>query len=173
MSKRVLFQAMKKILHLTDHLEEVLVVMLLGTLVICLTSSIAIRYALPIFSKASHWAEEISVFSFVWVLYWGASLATLRGSHYRVTFQFMLVPKSLRKYAFIPGNIVLFLFNIFICYLGWILINNSIEESLSLQIPMKYIYSIIPISFGLITIRLLQQTIASLKNERNEGSKNV
>ena len=147
---------------LDNRLEEIIIALLCGSLVVCLTASVAIRYAFPIFAKASHWAEEISAFSFIWLLYWGASLATRKGKHFRVTAQFGLLPKRLQPYAAIPGNIVWFAFNLVIAKLGWVLVQSSMEESLSLEIPMKYIYSIIPISFLMITFRLVQHTVRSL-----------
>jgi TRAP-type C4-dicarboxylate transport system permease small subunit len=138
------------------------------TLVICLSASVVIRYAFPIFSKASHWAEEIAIFSFIWLLYWGASLATRTGKHFSVTAQFGLFPKRFKKYAVIPGNIVWLIFNLAIMKFGLTLVKFSIEESLSLEIPMNIIYFIIPMSFFFISFRLVQHTIRSLTSTHDK-----
>lgn len=150
---------------LDQRTEEILIVTLCSILVICLTFTVVVRYALPIplLSMASHWAEEVATFSFIWLLYWGASLATRTGAHFRVTAQFGLLPGRLRKYAFLPGNLVWVLFNIIIVKLGWNLVGLSLEESLSLEVPMKYVYSIIPLSFVFILFRLLQHNYRTLK----------
>ena len=166
---RKAFQALKSIvLFLDNRLEEIIIVILCTTLVTCLTSSVIIRYAFPIFSKASHWAEEIAIFSFIWLLYWGASLATRTGKHFSVTAQFGIFPERLKKYAVIPGNIVWLIFNFVIMKFGWVLVKSSMEESLSLEIPMKLIYAIIPLSFFLISFRLIQHTFRSLTSTHHK-----
>jgi len=171
---RKAFQAVKSVLlFLNNNLEEIVIVILSTVLVTCLTASVLIRYALPIFAKASHWAEEISVFAFIWLLYWGASLATRTGKHFSVTAQFNILPERLKRYAFIPGNIVWLIFNLSIMKFGWILVKSSIEESLSLEIPMKYVYSIIPLSFLFISFRLVQHTFHSLTSTHLKKESNA
>ena len=168
------FRAAKSVLlFLNNKLEEIVIVILCTTLVTCLTSSVVIRYAFPIFAKASHWAEEISVFSFIWLLYWGASLATRTGKHFSVTAQFNILPERLKKYVVIPGNIAWLIFNLVIMKFGWILVKQSMEESLSLEIPMKYVYSIIPLSFLFISFRLVQHTFRSLTSTHPKEDSNA
>ena len=161
----------QKFLLLLNNLEEIIIVILVLVMIIMLSMSVVIRYALPMFSYASHWVEEIAVYSFVWTLYWGASLATRKGSHFRVTVQFFLLPEAFRKYATIPGDIVLFFFCLVIMKFGWLLVQLSWEASLSLQIPMKYVYAIIPISFLSICVRLIQYNFNLIKKpDKDEGS---
>ena len=168
------FQTVKSVLFFLDNkFEEIIIVILCTTLVSCLTASVVIRYAIPIFAKASHWAEEIAAFSFIWLLYWGASLATRTGKHFRVTAQFAILPERLKKYAVIPGNIAWFIFNLVIMKFGWVLVKSSMEESLSLEIPMKFIYAIIPLSFFFISFRLVQHTFRSLTSNHHEEAPNV
>lgn len=169
---RKAFHIIKSVLcFLDNNIEEIIIAILFTTLVTCLTASVLIRYALPIFSKASHWTEEIAAFSFIWMLYWGASLATRTGKHFIVTAQFLIFPERLRKYAVIPGNIAWLVFNLMIVKFGLILVNQSMEASLSLEIPMKFIYAIIPLSFLFISFRIIQSTFRSLtSNEHKEVS---
>ncbi len=168
------FQAIKSVvLFLDNKFEEIIIVILCTTLVTCLTASVVIRYGFPIFAKASHWAEEIAAFSFIWLLYWGASLATRTGKHFRVTAQFGILPERLKKYAVIPGNIVWLIFNLVIMKFGWILVKSSMEESLSLEIPMKFIYAIIPLSFLFISFRLVQHTFRSLTSNHHKEASNA
>jgi TRAP-type C4-dicarboxylate transport system permease small subunit len=159
--------AAKKVAYFVDNtIEEIIIIVLLALLVISLTFTVVVRYAFPALSMASHWAEELAVFSFVWLLYWGASLATRTGKHFRVTAQFNLLPTKMKKYAFLPGNIAWFLFNLLIIKFGWDLVEYSMESSLSLEIQMKYVYSIIPLSFSFITFRLIQNTIRTIRSAK-------
>jgi len=145
-------------MFLDMRFEEIVIIILCSILVLSLTFIVIVRYALPIpiLTMASHWAEEIASFSFIWLLYWGASLATKKGGHFRVTAQFGILPKRLKKYAFLPGDIIWIIFNVIIIILGLELYYFSKEASLSLEIPMKYVYAIIPLSFIFILLRLLQ-----------------
>ena len=161
------------LLFFDQRIEEIIIVTLCVILVCCLTFTVIVRYALhiPVLSMASHWAEEVATFSFIWLLYWGASLATRTGGHFRVTAQFGLLPKRLRRFAFIPGDILWLLFNLVIIRLGWQLVGYSMETSLSLEITMKYIYAIIPLSFMFIVFRLIQYNIRTfISSNRSEES---
>jgi C4-dicarboxylate transporter DctQ subunit len=161
------FDFVKAVISFLDNrIEEILIVILCSTLVLCLTFTVIVRYALPIpiLSMASHWAEELASFSFIWLLYWGASLATRTGSHFRVTAQIGLLPTRFRRFALLPGEIVWLLFNLVIIKLGWQLVKYSMETSLSLEITMNYVYSIIPLSFMFIFFRLVQFRYKSLRS---------
>ena len=127
MHKRIFRYAKAIVFFLDRRIEEILIALLSSTLVLSLTFIVIVRYALPIpiLTMASHWAEEIASFSFIWLLYWGASLATKNGGHFRITAQFGLLSKRLKKYALLPGDIVWLLFNLVIIKLGWELLQFS------------------------------------------------
>lgn len=146
------------ITFLDRRLEEIGIIALGLILIFSMTFSIVARYFVhaTFFSVASHWMEEVAKYSFIWLLYFGASLATRSGGHFKVTAQFNLLPKRTRKYASLPGDFIWLIFNIFIIKLGIDLCKSSSEASLSLQLPMKLVYAIIPIGFVLILFRLIQ-----------------
>ena len=129
--------------------------------------------------RLSHFCQSITLgrgnlgVSFIWLLYWGASLATRTGKHFSVTAQFNILPERLKKYVVIPGNIAWLIFNLVIMKFGWILVKQSMEESLSLEIPMKYVYSIIPLSFLFISFRLVQHTFRSLTSTHPKEDSNA
>jgi TRAP-type C4-dicarboxylate transport system permease small subunit len=156
---------MKVLRFLDNNLEEILITILCSALVVSLVFSVIVRYGIPALSMASHWAEEIAVFSFIWMLYFGASLATRKGAHFRVVAQFNLLPVKMRKLALLPGSIIWLWLNYLVIRYGIMLAESSMEESLSLQIPMRYIYIIIPLSFALISFRLIQHTIRMFKSK--------
>ncbi len=164
----------KKIVSVLDnYFEEIIVVILCTTQVLALTYTVVVRYAFhtPLLSEISHMAEEVAAFSFIWLLYFGAVLATKNGQHFSITVQFKLLPEKFQRFAFIPGYIGWMVFNLLIMKLGMELVNFSNEESLAMEIPMKFVYFIIPLSFALITIRMIQHAIRTLRGETTkEGS---
>ena len=171
MHKRIIGYGKAIVFFLDRRIEEIMIVSLCSILVSSLTFVVIVRYALPIpvLTMASHWAEEAATFSFIWLLYWGASLATKKGEHFRITAQFGLLTKRVKKYALLPGDIAWLLFNLVIIKLGWELLQFSQEASLSLEIPMKYVYAIIPLSFIFILFRLIQYNFKAFKAQRNQG----
>ncbi len=170
MLKRILRYGKAIVIFLDRRIEEIIIAILCSILVLSLTFVVIVRYASPfaILSMASHWAEEVASFSFIWLLYWGAALATKNGGHFRVTAQFGLLPNRLKKYGLLPGDIIWLLFNLAIIKLGWVLLQSSQETSLSLEIPMKYVYGIIPLSFLFIVFRLVQHNYKFFKPKQNQ-----
>lgn len=154
---------MSRVLTLVnDHLEETLLVILTTVLVFSLTYTSIVRYFLPypFFTNFSPKMEEIAIFCFVAQLYFGASLAAREGGHFRVTAQFLLIPERIRKWFYLPGEILWQCLNVFLVWQGVHLANSAFQTSqmsTSLQIPMWIVYSIIPVSFLITTIRLLQR----------------
>lgn len=147
---------------LNEYFEETLAVVFQTVMVLCLTYTAIVRYFViqPFFTALSHKAEELALFSFVALLYFGAVIAIKKNSHFRITAHFMLIPKHWRKYAYIPGELAWQGLNLFLIYQGWLLVRSALvfpEPSLSLQVPMWIIYLIIPVSFGLSFLRLFKR----------------
>jgi len=147
---------------LDRSIEPALVVLLSVVLVACLTYSALVRYFIsdPFFTSLSHQAEELAVFAFIWLLYFGSVLATRDGAHFRVSAHFALLPQSWQRWALLPGDIAWQAFNLFVVWQGLQLVSATMqrpEPSLSLQVPMQYVYAVIPLAFALTFIRLLQR----------------
>lgn len=156
---------MSRILTLfDDQFEKKILVILTTVLVVALTYTSIVRYFLPFpfFTRFSPKMEELAVFAFVAQLYFGASLATREGGHFRVTAQFLLFPESIRKWCYLPGEILWQCLNVFLIWQGVNLANSAFQTSqmtTALQIPMWIVYAIIPVSFLSTTIRLIQRHI--------------
>lgn len=154
---------MRRVLtFLDEHFEETVLIALTTTLVVSLTYTAIVRYFLPypFFTALSHKAEELAIFAFVAQLYFGASLATREGSHFRVTAQFLLVPQQWRKWFYLPGELLWQGLNVFLIWQGVNLVNSAYQTSqsaIALQIPMWIIYAIIPVAFLNSMLRLLQR----------------
>ncbi len=155
-------KALAYVLHLADrYLEQTFMVVLTSILIICLTYSTFVRYFVtnPLFTSLTHKAEELAVFAFIWLLYWGAAFATKEKAHFRIHAQFALLPESWRRWQHLPGDLLWLAFNLFIVWQGTILVRSAIvtpENSLSLEIPMAIIYSAIPATFVVTAFRMIQ-----------------
>ena len=151
---------------LDKRFEEIFAAIFLSVLVSTLTFMIAARYILHI---PAHWAEEISRFAFVWLIYVGAVIAIKRGGHFRVTAQFNLLPEKLQKYKLLLGDAIWLSYNILLIKYGWDLVSAYSELTPALRLPMKYAYSIIPFSFFIFSIRLIQFNYKQFRSQKKDN----
>lgn len=146
---------------LNNHLEHVMIGSLTSTLVVCLSYSTFVRYFVtaPFFTSLTHKAEELALFAFAWLVYWGACLATKEKAHFRIEAHMSFLPVRWQRWKNLPGDILWVAFNLFIVWQGWLLTRSAIDNpefSLSLNIHMAVIYSVIPVTFLATTFRLVQ-----------------
>ncbi len=145
-----------KVLHFLDNIESYICRTLLSIFVCLLFLQIISR---EVFTHSFSWIEELSIYMFVWFVYFGASYAARKGAHNRVTFQFKFLPKSAIKYVEAFADIFWVLFNVYFLYLATDFVFNKMNKfwkSQTLGIEMKYVYMVLPIAFALMTFRVLQ-----------------
>jgi len=147
------------VLKFLDNFESYVCQVLLSFFVVILFLQIALRVC---FNYVIPWSEEISRFAFVWFVFFGAAYAARLAAHNRVMIQFKLFPKYIENIALIATDFIWIAFNV-------VMIKKSVEViqdltefpymSPALEWSMAYIYWIFPISFGLMTIRIIQVDI--------------
>jgi C4-dicarboxylate transporter, DctQ subunit len=147
---------MKDLKRKADILEDVAVSLLVATTVIVLFIQIISRY---VFDHSFAWTEELARFSFIWMVYLSSSLAVREGTHVRVTAQFLILPKKIRKHSFILADSMWFFLNVIIIVEGLKLFSQMIEfpyMSAVLGINLAWIYLIVPLTFTLQFIRMVE-----------------
>lgn len=146
----------RKILHWLDSLESYVSQALLAFFVCVLFSQIFLRVA---FDYVLTWSEEISRFSFVWFVFFGAAYAARLGAHNRVTVQFAFFPRQVKTVCLLLADLVWIAFNVIMILESLKVIRDLREfkyHSPALGLSMEYVYWIFPISFALTTIRIIQ-----------------
>ncbi len=149
----------KKTIYVLDNLEAYLCKILLSFFVILLFVQVIMR---TVFQNSLIWSEEASRFAFVWFAFLGASYAARLGAHNRVTFQFKLFPKLVGNISQIIADAIWLVFNAIMTVKSIETIMDMIEFpflSPALNIPMQYIYMLFPITFTLMSIRIIQVNI--------------
>lgn len=139
-----------------DKLEGYVCRALLAIFVTILFAQIISR---QFFGHSLAWSEELSVYMFVWFVYFGAAHAARLNAHNRVTFQYKLMPAWLPRKLELITDMIWVAFNSCFIYLSYDFVFNKMNlfwKSQTLGIPMKYIYIILPLGFTLITFRVLQ-----------------
>lgn len=149
----------KSLLTLLDNFESYICQILLSFFVVILFLQIALRVC---FNYVIPWSEEISRFAFVWFVFFGAAYAARLAAHNRVMIQFKLLPKVVEDIAMIVTDLIWIAFNIVMIVKSVEIIQDLTEftyMSPALEWSMAYVYWIFPISFGLMTIRIIQVDI--------------
>lgn len=139
-----------------DNFESYICRILLSFFVILLFIQIIFR---EIFSYTLSWGEELARFSFVWFVFFGAVVAARLAAHNRVTFQFKKFSKKTQNYVEAFADCIWLFFNGVMIYKSIFLINSMMEftyTSPTLGWNMAYVYYIFPISFTLMSIRIIQ-----------------
>lgn len=133
----------------------------LALLVLMLFIQVTARYA---FQTGLAWTEEISRFSFIYFVYVSASLAVFRGTHIRVEVVVDRLPERLRRAVTLLGTVVQIAFFVTAGVAGTRLVLDMLAYptlSPALLLPLYYIYFIIPLSYFLMAVRLLQRSLSS------------
>ena len=134
-----------------DYVSAVAMVMMVSILF----AQVFTRYVLQ---GSISWAEELSRFAFLWMMFLAASLAARQRSHIRVTAPILLLPKKLRLWAIVFADLIWVVFNIVVTYHSIAMVRNALKFiyfSPSLNLNMAYMFLVIPISFALMTVRII------------------
>ncbi|WP_261841630.1 TRAP transporter small permease [Aliamphritea ceti] len=145
-----------KFIHFLDNIESYICRTLLTIFVSLLFMQIISR---QFFGYSFSWTEELSVYMFVWFVFFGASYAAKLAAHNRVTFQYKLMPAFLPPILEVITDFIWICFNAYFVYLSYDFVFNKMNlfwKSQTLGIPMKYVYIILPIAFALMTFRVIQ-----------------
>lgn len=142
--------------NIFDNIESYICRSLLASFVILLFAQILSR---EVFGFSIAWSEELSVYLFVWFVFFGASHAAKLSAHNRITFQYKILPGKLPVILEALSDLVWVVFNAYFVYLSYDFVFNKMNlfwKSQTLGIPMKYIYLVLPLAFSLMTIRIIQ-----------------
>jgi TRAP-type C4-dicarboxylate transport system permease small subunit len=158
---------MAVIKHIWQNFERWIAAFLITFLTVILFVEVLFRY---LFYQSIGWINEFSGFIFVWFLYLSVSYITGKDSHIRVQILDLFLPKRYIHYGDICMNFLWLAFNVLMTYYGIQLVLSVIRYPFKtpiLDISMAYPYAIIPIAFGLMTIRLatnISKDITSIFN---------
>ena len=147
------------------HFEPVLIV--IGVTLI--TFFISLQIVLRVFDNPISWAEELSRYLFVWVIYLSISYAIKDDRHIRITAAIALLPKRGQVACLILADTIFLVYSVLVVYYGANIIERSLELgqiSSGLEIPVAILYGSIVLGGALNVIRLLQKISQRLKERR-------
>ncbi len=149
-----------------DSILEKLLILLLSILVIDVLWQVISRYIL---SSPSSFTDELAGFLLIWVSLFGAAYVTGRQEHLAIDLllQKSNIKNKTRLELFI--HVAIFLFSFFVLVIGgaWLVYSRFILEvkSAALQLPLGYVYIVLPVSGLIILFYSIDNSLNLLKSE--------
>lgn len=146
---------------------EALLVLLMSVLVIDVLWQVAARYLL---SNPSSFTDELAGFLLIWVGLLGAAYVAGRNEHLAIDILLQKTRESRRKNLELTIQFCIFIFAFFVMFLGgsWLVYTRFMlkVQSASLQLPLGYVYIVLPLSGSLIMYYSIYN-IRRLKNSKS------
>ena len=158
------------VLHwLDENFEKIFLVIGLLAIILFITLQTVYRYVITYVASTSGamvWTEELSRYIFIWITYLALCVAIKRRSSIRVDIIYDKLPKRWQDLSWIVVHICFLVLTVMIAVTGWSQIERLPtfpQYTPAMRIPFLIPYLILPIGFGLMSIRLIQDICRQIK----------
>lgn len=162
-------RAVKVLRFLERNFEKIAATFFLCSMVGLLSAVVFARFAL---NKGFGTAIELDRMAFIWLVYIAAGFAAREGAHIRLAAASSIWPRKIRRHVRLLADIIWLAFNIIIIKGGIDVVHSMFiyrYESPALGWSMAYVYMLVPISFTLISIRVIQRNIQEFMQQRESS----
>lgn len=142
--------------RILDRLEETLIVTFMATATLVTFAAVAMRY---LGGTGISWAQELTIYLFIWMAKFGAAYGVRTGIHIGVDFVVNAARPSFKRFLIITAMSLGVIFTGVIAFFGarWVIfIYGTGQISPDLEWPMWVIYLAIPFGSGLMCYRFIQ-----------------
>lgn len=146
---------MKKFWRVFEFLEDIFSGGLLSLGVTLIFYGVIMRY---VFNDARSWVDEISQYMIIWGTLIGTSVALRNNHHIKVDMLFNVLPKKVQYYVTLFAHTIGITFSLFLAFYGYRLVaftHNTGQVSTDVGIPLYIVYSILPLTGALLTLRFI------------------
>lgn len=156
---------MKTIRKAMDKILEAVQILLFGLMVVVGTYQILVRY---LFNRPSTVSEELLTYAFAWLSLVAAAYMFGKRGHMRMGFLTDQGTEQTKMWLQLISDGLVLLFAAVVMIYGGLQITflTMAQKTASLGIPMGYVYSIVPISGGII---LVYGILNLVRSEQKEG----
>ncbi|GAB6110730.1 TRAP transporter small permease [Desulfomicrobium escambiense] len=144
-------------------------VVAMSVMLVIIFAQVVTRY---LFNYTPEWSEELARFLFVWVVFLGSALIMGESGHLAVQF----LPDKFKGTAFgtvldIVINVCGYVFIGLLLTQGWKMTSiMTFQRAPGLDIPMSWVYVIIPVSCVLMLLYLFRETLRIFRNISGRGT---
>ncbi|OIR11160.1 sialic acid TRAP transporter permease protein SiaT [mine drainage metagenome] len=142
--------------RILDRLEEVLIASFMAAATLVTFAAVVMRY---VGGTGISWAQELTIYLFIWMAKFGAAYGVRTGIHIGVDFVVNAVRPSIKRVLVILSMLLGVVFTGTIAFFGarWVIfIHGTGQTSPDLEWPMWIIYLAIPFGSGLMCYRFIQ-----------------
>ena len=150
-------------------------VIALGLLAVSVCFAVIMRY---FFSKSWKELSEFNVTLFAFTTFWGMGVNVIKGEHVMIDILYNALKPGLKKIFTIFDYIVMFVVDLVFTWQGYKYVLMAGKQiSQGMEIPMKYMYGIMPVCGAIcavcIMIRLIESIVSPLSDiEKKEKEEN-
>jgi len=122
---------------------------------LALFANVTLRYTI---NYTLAWSEELVREVIIYTTLIGCSAAVKARSMIKIDATVQLIPKIKVPLTFF-SNLVTLVFSVFVFYYGWLMAALQVQtnqKTIIMQIPLVYIFSILPLMGGMMFLRTLQ-----------------
>ncbi|MDF2522100.1 MAG: Tripartite ATP-independent periplasmic transporter, DctQ component [Clostridia bacterium] len=130
------------------------------------TAQVLSRY---IVGRPFTWSEELARYIFVWMSFLGMAVGVKMGSHVALDILVKKLSGVSQKTLMLVNNGLIFFFGACMTVSGFKLVEVGMrQKSPTLQLPMQYVYVVIPISGIILLYFVLSETIRIFRNQESK-----
>ena len=154
---------------LDENFEKIFLVTGLLAIIFFITFQTTYRYIIVHFASsagAAVWTEELARYIFIWITYLALAVAIKKRSSIRIDIIYDRLPARMQNASWIVVEVFFLILTLTICWYGWTQIERLKEFpqfTTALRIPYIIPYMILPLGFGLMALRLLQNLAAQVR----------
>ncbi|WP_272699581.1 TRAP transporter large permease [Desulfovibrio sp. Fe33] len=154
---------------LDENIEKPFLFAGLLAIILIITFQTFYRYIITQFTDGAGsavWTEELARFIFIWISYLAASIAIKNRENIRVDFVYDRLPVKWQPAFWIVNDLCYLVLGVVVLVMGIDLVRFQIrfpQIAPALQIPYYLPYMILPIGFGLMSLRLVQDIWKEIK----------
>lgn len=153
----------RNIIKVIANLDFIIAGIALAILVFTTFGGVIMRYFI---GKPFAWGEEVQLWCFVWITFFGAGAAFRTGSHVAIEIIVERMPKTMAKYVEFAGYLIVMAVFCFFIYQSGNIVSQMAAMGRStniLHIPYTVIYSAVPVGCALM---MFNYTIVAVKKLR-------
>lgn len=161
---------MKYIDAIIDFITKFVAVFGISAGVVIAFVNVTARYG---FNFSFTWAAELTVYLFLWSMFFTAAFLFKTNSHISIGILIQNIDKRYAKIVFIFTQTVSLVFLAVVGYYGYeylLLVDELEEMSIDLGIPMWIPYSVIPIAFAIGVYYIAVHIVQTIKTPADEIS---
>jgi TRAP-type C4-dicarboxylate transport system permease small subunit len=138
---------------------------------VALFFNVVLRYG---FNYTLAWSEELVREVIIYTTFIGCSAAVKNRSMIKIDASVQLLPKFKVPLNFF-SNMVTLVFSLIVFFYGWKMAALQVttnQKTIIMQIPLVYIFSVLPLMGGMMFIRIIQvmyQDIKELRTKKSEA----